>query len=55
LLTGDLHIGGRVMRPGDFHHAEPGTAHGENYSVEGCTLLAILSADHALAQLATGS
>ena len=29
-----------------------GTAHGVNYSVEGCTLLAVLPADHELAQFA---
>ena len=52
ILTGDLHIGDRTLGPGDFHHADAGTAHGVNYSVEGCTLLAVLPADHELAQFA---
>jgi len=52
ILTGDLHIGDRALGPGDFHHADPGTAHGVNYSVEGCTLLAVLPADHELVKFA---
>jgi quercetin dioxygenase-like cupin family protein len=52
ILTGDLHIGDRTLGPGDFHHADAGTAHGVNYSVEGCTLLAVLPADHDLVQFA---
>jgi anti-sigma factor ChrR (cupin superfamily) len=52
LLTGDLHIGDRTLRSGDFHHADAGTAHGVNYSVEGCTLLAVLPAEHELVQFA---
>jgi anti-sigma factor ChrR (cupin superfamily) len=52
LLTGDLHIGEHVLRPGDFHHAEAGSFHTENYSVEGCTLLAVLTTDDPLVQLA---
>jgi anti-sigma factor ChrR (cupin superfamily) len=52
ILTGDLHIGGRVMGPGDFNHSDAGTSHDINYSVEGCTLLAVLSTDHALAKFA---
>jgi len=52
ILTGDLHIGDRALGPGDFHHADAGTAHDVNYSVEGCTLLAVLPADHELVQFA---
>src|SRR5262245_29372151 len=52
ILTGDLHIGDRRLGPGDFHHADAGTAHGENYSVEGCTLLAVLPAEHELVAFA---
>jgi anti-sigma factor ChrR (cupin superfamily) len=52
ILTGDLHIGDRALGPGDFHHADAGTAHGVNYSVQGCTLLAVLPADHELVQFA---
>jgi anti-sigma factor ChrR (cupin superfamily) len=52
ILTGDLHIGDRRLGPGDFHHSEAGTTHPDNHSVEGCTLLAVLSTDHALAKFA---
>ena len=52
ILTGDLHIGDWAMGPGDFHHADAGTAHEVNYSVAGCTLLAVLPADHELVQFA---
>jgi len=52
ILSGDLRIGERALGPGDFHHADSGTAHGVNYSVEGCTLLAVLPADHELVKFA---
>ena len=52
LLTGDLHVGDRVLRPGDFHHADAGSAHAENYSADGCTLLAVLTSDDPLVQFA---
>ena len=52
VLTGDLHVGDRTLRPGDFHHADAGSSHVENYSVEGCTLLAVLTSDHPLVSYA---
>jgi anti-sigma factor ChrR (cupin superfamily) len=52
LLTGDLHISGRALGAGDFHHADAGSFHEENYSVEGCTLLAVLTTDDPLVQFA---
>jgi anti-sigma factor ChrR (cupin superfamily) len=52
IVTGDLHIGDRALGPGDFHHADAGTSHPVNYSIEGCTLLAVLPADHELVQFA---
>jgi anti-sigma factor ChrR (cupin superfamily) len=52
ILTGDLHVSGRALGPGDFHHADAGSAHEENYSVEGCTLLAVLTADDPLVNFA---
>jgi anti-sigma factor ChrR (cupin superfamily) len=55
LLTGDLHVGSYVLGPGDFHHSDAGTTHEENYSVNGCTLLAIVSKEHALAKFALAS
>jgi anti-sigma factor ChrR (cupin superfamily) len=52
ILTGDLHVGGVEMGPGDFHHADAGTEHEVNYSVGGCTLIAVIPLDHELAQFA---
>jgi hypothetical protein len=52
ILTGDLHISERRLGPGDFHHADAGSRHEVNYSVEGCTLLAVLTSDHPLVELA---
>jgi anti-sigma factor ChrR (cupin superfamily) len=43
VLTGDLFIGDRKLVAGDFHHADAGSQHEENHSVEGCTLLAVLT------------
>lgn len=52
ILSGDLVVGDRRMVAGDFHHADRGSQHAENYSVEGCTLIAVLTADHPLVALA---
>ena len=52
VLTGDLHVGDRALRAGDFHHADAGSSHAENYSVEGCTLLAVFTSDHPLVDYA---
>jgi anti-sigma factor ChrR (cupin superfamily) len=52
ILTGDLHVSGRTLGPGDFHHADAGSAHEENYSVEGCTLVAVLTVDDPLVSFA---
>lgn len=52
ILTGDLHIGDRRLGPGDFHHADSGSKHEVNYSVEGCTLVAVLPANHSLVEFA---
>ena len=52
VLSGDLHNEGRVLGPGDFLHAEPGTDHGELYSPGGCIALLVEKApDEVLAQL----
>jgi anti-sigma factor ChrR (cupin superfamily) len=52
VLTGDLHIGNRRLGPGDFHHADGGSHHEENHSVEGCTLIAVLTTDDPLVAFA---
>jgi hypothetical protein len=35
-----------------FHHADAGSQHEENYSVEGCTLLAVLTTSDPLVAFA---
>ena len=52
ILTGDLHVGGKVLGPGDFHHADAGSMHTENFSAEGCTLVAVLTVDDPIVQFA---
>ena len=52
ILTGDLHIGGTELKAGDFHHAEGGSQHEENFSVGGCTLIAVLTTDDPLVAFA---
>ena len=52
VLTGDLHIGDTELAAGDFHHAEGGSHHDENYSVAGCTVLAVLTTDNPLVAFA---
>lgn len=54
ILTGDLHVSGRRLGPGDFHHADGGSEHGENFSEEGCTLVAVLTTDDPLVAFALG-
>ena len=52
IVAGDLHVSDRVLGPGDFHHADAGSLHAENYSVAGCTLLAVLTVDDPLVAFA---
>jgi len=52
ILTGDLVIGDRKLVAGDFHHADAGSQHDENYSVEGCTLIAVLTTSDPLVAFA---
>jgi anti-sigma factor ChrR (cupin superfamily) len=52
ILTGDLHIGATELKAGDFHHADGGSQHEENFSVGGCTLLAVLTTDDPLVAFA---
>lgn len=51
VVSGDLHIGDRRLDAGDFHHADAGTFHGENYSETGCTILAVISTADLEAQM----
>ena len=52
ILSGDLHIGDRRLNAGDFHHADAGSQHEVNHSVEGCTLLAVLTTNDPLVAFA---
>jgi anti-sigma factor ChrR (cupin superfamily) len=52
ILSGDLVIGDRKLVAGDFHHADRGSQHEENYSEKGCTLLAVLTTDDPLVAFA---
>jgi anti-sigma factor ChrR (cupin superfamily) len=52
ILTGDLVVGERTLNAGDFHHAAAGSQHTENFSVGGCTLLAVLTTDDPLVAFA---
>jgi anti-sigma factor ChrR (cupin superfamily) len=52
ILSGDLHVSGRRLGPGDFHHADAGSYHEVNYSEQGCTLMAVLASNHPLVALA---
>ena len=54
VLTGDLHIGNRRLGPGDFHHADAGSRHEENFSLEGCTLISVLTTNDPLVAFAMG-
>ncbi|MEK6571285.1 MAG: cupin domain-containing protein [Bacteroidota bacterium] len=45
VVEGDLHIGNIVLGPGDFHHAEAGSDHGESFTEQGCTLLLVVAAE----------
>ena len=51
VLEGDLHMGSHVLRAGDFHHADAGITHGENFSEQGCTILAVISSPDLLVQI----
>ena len=52
MISGDLHLGEEVLHAGDFHHADAGSSHGVNWSEHGCVLMAVLSKEDLLAQLA---
>ncbi len=51
ILSGDLHIGDRALKAGDFHHADAGTTHGVNFSEQGCVILAVISTQDLQTQL----
>jgi len=54
ILSGDLTINGRSLHAGDFHRAEAGTVHDENFSQNGCTILIVISLEDLQMQLQAG-
>jgi anti-sigma factor ChrR (cupin superfamily) len=52
ILSGDLVVGSRRLKAGDFHHADKDSEHEVNYSEHGCTLLAVLTTDDPLVKFA---
>jgi quercetin dioxygenase-like cupin family protein len=42
VVAGSVRLGDIALRAGDFHHAEPGSAHGAVVSDDGCTLLLVI-------------
>jgi quercetin dioxygenase-like cupin family protein len=44
VISGSLHVEGRVLRAGDFHHAEGDSDHGEQWTNEGVEVLLVASA-----------
>jgi anti-sigma factor ChrR (cupin superfamily) len=45
VVSGDFHVGGRVLNAGDFQHAESNSDHGKSFTENGCTLLVMVSTD----------
>lgn len=39
LLSGDITVEGKLMKPGDYCHAEPGSIHGQSFTSSGCTFI----------------
>ena len=50
VISGSIRIGARVLRAGDFHHAEGDTDHGEVVTDEGTEVLLVASATDYLPQ-----
>ena len=42
VLSGSLYACGRKIGPGDFHHADGGSDHGELWTDEGCQVLLVV-------------
>ena len=48
LLSGDLHVEGQIMHPGDYCRADSGTIHGETFTDSGCVFLLLASQENEL-------
>jgi quercetin dioxygenase-like cupin family protein len=42
IVSGDVYAQGKILGPGDFHHAEGGSDHEPLYTKNGCTLLLVV-------------
>ncbi|MEO8446929.1 MAG: cupin domain-containing protein [bacterium] len=42
VISGDLHVEGKILGPGDFHHAESGSDHHPLYSENGCSVILVV-------------
>ncbi|HMS64073.1 MAG TPA: cupin domain-containing protein [Ignavibacteria bacterium] len=42
IISGDVYAQGKILGPGDFHHAEGGSDHEPLYTKNGCTLLLVV-------------
>ena len=42
VVEGDLYVQGKLLGPGDFHHAESGTNHEPLYTKNGCTVILVV-------------
>ncbi len=42
VLEGDLYAEGKILGPGDFHHAEGGSSHEPLHTKNGCTVLLVV-------------
>lgn len=45
VIEGDVIAEGKILGPGDFHHAEPGSRHDSLFTKSGCTLLLVIDKD----------
>ncbi len=48
VLEGDLHVAGKVLGPGDFHHADADSDHGELYTINGGRALLVVAIEDIL-------
>lgn len=42
VISGDLHVEGKILGPGDFHHAESGSDHHPLYTENGCSVILVV-------------
>jgi quercetin dioxygenase-like cupin family protein len=42
VIEGDVYAQGKILGPGDFHHADSGSDHDTLYTKNGCTLLLVV-------------